>query len=632
MTDKQYGEHDIDVKEGLDGVRTSPGMYIGTTGIEGLKHMIREIVHNSIDEYTVGRASQVAIRIHNDNRTTTVSDNGGGIPVGIHAKTKVSGVETVLTNLHAGGKFEGNTGYKQSGGMHGVGTTVVNALSEFLEVEVKREGKIWRQSYKRGIPDAPLAAVGRTTETGTSITFRPDYTVMQDIEYDPNELASEFEDLAYLNAGLSIKFIQGENEERIFTSKNGVASIADKYSIADKVMANPIVIQGNDEERGITVEVAFNYVASSEQVIMAYTNNVSNPEGGKHVDGFKSALTRAINRITGNSFKGDELRSGLVAVVSIKMLGRPELVGQTKGKLGSEAAQPAVDSIVYRALSESLSPNSKLVKFIVKRAEENRKTKDSLSMLKEIESEKNSQFASLFTKLVPATGRGKKDKELFIVEGESAGGTAIQARNEWGEKHQAILPARGKVLNTSRATASKVLKDGEVRSIVSAVGVGFSENENDIDLDKCDYERIIIMADGDADGLHIQVLLLTLFYRYMRALVRAGMVYVALPPLFKVTHRDGEQLKYCMDEAERDEAVAQFGHGAQVQRYKGLGEMDPDELWDTTMNPETRILLQIDLDNDDEEAIERMFHELMGNDADTRKAIIMEEGVWNAGA
>ncbi len=624
MSQRKYDETDIDVQEGLEGVRHSPGMYIGGTDNESRKHMVREIIHNGFDEFTAGRASKIIVTLHDDDQTISVEDDGGGIPTGINQKSKKNTVETVLTILHAGGKFNPNGGYKRSGGMHGVGAAVVNALSFSMEAIVHRDGKIHRQVFAKGIPQTDLEVIGKTNRTGTKITFTPDTTIMADIPYDAEEISSELEELAYLNKGLILEF-DHKGEKRIYESKNGVASLVEKYCKSEKVLNNPIVIIGESKKYDILVDVAFNYVASNEETVIAYTNNVRNPEGGKHVDGFKSALTRVINRLAGQKYTGAEIRNGLVAVVSIKMAERPVLVGQTKGKLGSENASPAVDTLVYNYLLENLSANSKLVKFIIKRAEASKKNAESMSLMKDIEDEAKQDFAFLKTKLQPAIGRGKK-KQLFIVEGDSAAGTVIQGRElvPKGIEFQAILPIRGKIINVDRATLDKVLANAEVRQLIQNIGAGFGNDT--CNPSDSDYEQVIILADADPDGAHIQTLLLTFFYNFMRPLLHTGRIFVALPPLYKVHIEGTNKYRFCMNDEERDEAINQLGPKSEIKRYKGLGEMNAWEIAETVMNPDSRTLIQIVID--DEVDTQVMMTDLMGKDTAARKEIIREAGVW----
>jgi DNA gyrase subunit B len=625
VSERKYDESNIDVQEGLEGVRHSPGMYIGGTDNEARKHMVREIVHNSVDEFSAGRANKITVTLNDDNQTITVEDNGSGIPTGINEKSKKNTVETVLTMLHAGGKFDSKKGgYSRSGGMHGVGGAVVNALSTSMIAVIHRDGKIHKQSFSKGIPQTGLEVIGKTDRTGTSITFTPDLTIMQDIPYDAEQIVSELEELAYLNKGLTLEFIYN-GEKRVFESKNGIASLVEKYCKSEKVLNNPITITGKSDKYDMLIDVAFNYIASSEEVVVAYTNNVRNPEGGKHVDGFKSALTRVINRLAGQKYTGAEIRNGLVAAISVKMAERPVLVGQTKGKLGSENASPAVDSLVYAYLLENLSANSKLVKFIIKRAEASKKSTDSMNLMKDIEDEAKQDFAYLKTKLQPAIGKGKK-KELYIVEGDSAAGTVIQGREliKDGIQFQAILPIRGKILNVDRATIDKILANLEVRNLVTTFGVGFG-NDKVIPEDG-DYEKICILADADPDGAHIQTLLLTFLYSYMRPLLYAGRVYVALPPLYKVYTDPLKKYIFCTSEEEKDAAIVKLGPKAEVQRYKGLGEMDAWEIAETVLNPESRTLIQIVID--DEAETQAMMTDLMGKDTAARKEIMVEAGVW----
>ncbi|MFA6869758.1 MAG: DNA topoisomerase (ATP-hydrolyzing) subunit B [Methanomethylophilus sp.] len=624
MTDSQdngevYNEKSVKVLKGLEAVRVRPGMYIGSTDTRGLHHLIYEVVDNSIDEVMAGYATKIRVTVNADG-SVTVEDDGRGIPVGIVPGEGKSGVEIFLTDLHAGGKCDQNA-YKVSGGLHGVGVSVVNALSTWMVAIVKRDGSVWQQSYKIGIPDGPLKQIGKTNETGTTISFLPDKTMFETTDFDFTTLVNRFRQEAFLNRMVTIEFEDKRiGKTEAFHYSGGVSAFV-KYLNTGKtpLYDPPIELQG--EKSGVEVDIAMQYSDSYSEAVSSYVNTVCTPDGGTHLTGFRTALTKTLNDYgqTNNLLKdivleGSDTREGLTAVISIKMA-NPQFESQTKEKLGSSVAQTAVAAVVAEKLSMYLEENPAVAQVILKKArfafegrEAARKARDATRRKSLLES------TSLPGKLADCSEKDPALCEIYIVEGESAGGSAKMGRDR---TFQAILPIRGKILNVEKARQDKLLDHDEIRNLTIAIGGGIGPA---FDVTKIRYHKIVIMTDADVDGAHIATLLLTLFYRQMRPLIDEGYVYLAMPPLYRVSK--GKQQKYCYNEDEMNKAVAAMGQGCNVSRYKGLGEMNPQQLWETTMDPENRIMKRIMV----QDAVEadRLFSVLMGDDVEPRREFIIE--------
>ncbi|MGA8941930.1 MAG: DNA topoisomerase (ATP-hydrolyzing) subunit B [Thermoactinomyces sp.] len=621
-----YDESQIQVLEGLEAVRKRPGMYIGSTSSRGLHHLVWEVVDNSIDEALSGNCDTIQVIVNEDN-SVTVIDNGRGIPVGIHPKIGRPAVEVVMTILHAGGKFGGD-GYKFSGGLHGVGVSVVNALSEWLVVEVKREGKIYRQSYRKGVPEADLAVVGEAADTGTKTTFKPDPEIFTETtEFDFDLLQNRLRELAFLNGGVKIilKDKRGEEEkEVVFQYDGGIRSFVEHLNRNREVLHEPpIYIHG--ERDSIPIEIALQYNDSFTSNIYSYANNIHTHEGGTHEAGFKSALTRVINEYArrnnllkenDSNLMGDDVREGLTAIVSVK-IADPQFEGQTKTKLGNSEARSATEQLFADQLSAYLDENPSVAKKVINKAIMASRARDAARKARELTRRKSAlEVSSLPGKLADCTSKSAPDSELFIVEGDSAGGTAKQGRDRM---FQAILPLKGKILNVEKARLDKALSNDEIRTIITALGTGIGD---DFNIEKARYHKIIIMTDADVDGAHIRTLLLTFFYRYMRPLIENGFVYIAQPPLYKITQ--GKTVRYAYSDRMKEQIISELtGKGKiEIQRYKGLGEMNANQLWETTMDPESRTLLQVSLQN----AIDadEVFEMLMGDRVEPRREFIQE--------
>jgi DNA gyrase subunit B len=620
---QSYDENQIQVLEGLEAVRKRPGMYIGSTSVKGLHHLVWEIVDNSIDEALAGFCTEINVVIEKDNSITVV-DNGRGIPVGIHEKMGRPAVEVIMTVLHAGGKFGGG-GYKVSGGLHGVGASVVNALSTLLEVYVHREGKIHYQKFERGVPAADLEVIGETDHTGTTIHFVPDSEIFTEtLEYDYETLANRIRELAFLNKGLKIT-IEDKREEKKgneYYYEGGIKSYVEHLNRSKEVLhEEPIFIEG--EKDGITIEVAIQYNDSYTSNIYSFANNIHTHEGGTHESGFKTALTRIINdyarkygqiKDNDSNLSGDDVREGLTAIVSIKHPD-PQFEGQTKTKLGNSEVRAATDTIFAEALDKFLLENPTVARKIVEKGLMAARARLAAKKARELTRRKSAlEVSSLPGKLADCSSKDPEISELYIVEGDSAGGSAKQGR----DRHfQAILPLRGKILNVEKARLDKILSNNEVRAMITAIGTGIGE---DFDLSKARYHKVVIMTDADVDGAHIRTLILTFFYRYMRKILEAGYIYIAQPPLYKV--QQGKRIEYAYNDKELDRIFAELPSQPKpnIQRYKGLGEMNPEQLWDTTMNPDTRTMLQVSL----QDAIEadETFEMLMGDKVEPRRNFI----------
>ncbi len=619
-----YDESQIQVLEGLEAVRKRPGMYIGSTGPRGLHHLVWEVIDNSIDEALAGYCDTISVTVHKDN-SVTVIDNGRGIPVGENTKLKKSTVEVVLTVLHAGGKF-GGEGYKVSGGLHGVGVSVVNALSEDLSVQVKREGKIHQQEYRRGIPQYDLKVIGDTEETGTTVRFKPDSEIFTETtEYDYDILQSRIREIAFLNKGVTIHL----NDERTDTSntfvfEGGIISFVE-YLNRNRVAIHepPIYVEGDRDH--IHIEIAIQYNDSYTENIYSFANNINTHEGGTHESGFKSALTRILNdyarktnalKDNDSNLSGDDVREGLSAIISVK-IPEPQFEGQTKTKLGNGEVRGIVESLFAEKLQMFLDENPAIARKILEKGIQAARAREAARKARELTRRKSVlEVSSLPGKLADCSSRDASISEIYVVEGDSAGGSAKQGR----DRHfQAILPLKGKILNVEKARLDKTLSNLEIRAIITALGTGISD---DFDLSKARYHKIIIMTDADVDGAHIRTLLLTFFYRYMRKIIEAGYIYIAQPPLYKIERN--KTARYAYNDKQRAAIIEEFGEGAKVnvQRYKGLGEMNPEQLWETTMDPESRTLLQVSI----QDAIEAdmIFDTLMGDNVEPRREFIQE--------
>ena len=644
MQQHDYTVEDIRVMEGLEAVRVRPGMYIGSTGSRGLHHMLWEIVDNAVDEAANGYTNEINVTINKDN-SVTVEDNGRGIPVGIHEKLHISGVEVVYTQLHAGGKFD-NDAYGFSGGLHGVGASVVNALSEFVEVEVATAGKLYRirfHSYMddegnmhSGIPIAPLEEVGRTRRQGTRVTFMPDSRVFETVEMSYEIVSKRLNELAYLNKGVLFRFTdcrrKDESRQREYKYDGGIIDFV-SYLNADKttLYKEPIYFSGIREtgSNTIIVEVAMQHNDGYTESVFSYVNNIPTTEGGTHETGFRSALTKVMNEYCRRigllkekdaSLSGEDFREGLTAVLSLKM-SSIQFEGQTKTKLGNTEARTAVESVVIDMLTPILEDlkNAELSAAIADKAVKAAKAREAARRAKSMAREKSKlENAPLVGKLSSCTGRNPQQNELFIVEGDSAGGSAKQGRDR---RFQAILPLRGKPLNVEKRRLEQVLENEECRSIITALGTGIGE---DFELDNLKYNKVIILSDADQDGAHIRALLLTFFYRYTRELITSGHVYMGMPPLYKV--QKGKDVFYAYDDDELSK-IAKGMKGYTLQRYKGLGEMNPEQLWETTLNPENRSLVQVTIE--DAAYVEHLVTLLMGEKVAPRKEYIIEHADFN---
>jgi DNA gyrase subunit B len=617
---KQYTAKDIQILEGLEAVRRRPGMYIGDTGSRGLHHLVYEVVDNAIDEAMAGWCSKIDIIIHEDSHVS-VEDNGRGIPVDTHPQTGRSAAEVVLTKLHAGGKFDKKS-YQVSGGLHGVGVSVVNGLSEWLNLTVWRDGREWQQSYRRGIPQSDLCCGEPTTKTGTRIEFLPDAEIFEEVEFSWDILSGRFREMAFLNPGLTITLQDRiQKKEQTFRYDGGISSFVEYLNRGKNTLFSPpVVITG--EREGVTVEIGLQYNDSYLERIFPFANLIHTIEGGTHVSGFRTALTRGINEMARRSkalrekdpnLSGEDLKEGLTAVISVK-LPEPQFEGQTKTKLGNSEIKGIVDSIFYDGLMAELDERPEILKPVVEKALRARLARDAAKKARELVRRKTAMAGlDLPGKLADCSSKDPSESEIYIVEGDSAGGSAKQGR----DRHfQAILPLRGKILNVEKARIDKALDNQEIRTIIQALGAGIGD---DFDVSKLRYNRVFLMTDADVDGAHIRTLLLTLFYRFMPDLIEKGHLYIAQPPLYRV--QAGKEVHYCYTEKELKALREQVkNHKLSIQRYKGLGEMNPSQLWETTMDPATRTCKRIELE--DAVAADEYFSILMGDKVEPRREFI----------
>ena len=627
----EYGADQIQILEGLEAVRKRPGMYIGSTSEKGLHHLVYEIVDNAVDEALAGYCDTIEVIIHKDN-SVTVKDNGRGIPVGINKKKGISSVEVVFTILHAGGKFGGG-GYKVSGGLHGVGSSVVNALSEWLEVEVHTEGKIHKQRYERGKVCYPLKVTGDTDHRGTIVHFKPDGKIFETTIFDLNTLVQRLRETAFLTKNLKILLKDERPDELVahkFHYEGGLKEFV-TYLNQNKDEYYPDVIYCEGMKDQVYVEVAFQHNDSFNENIYSFVNNIITPEGGTHLSGFKNAMTKTFNdyarknkllKDSESNLSGEDIREGLVAIISIK-IGEPQFEGQTKQKLGNSEARGAVDSIVSEQLKIYLEQNPTVARAICEKAVLAQRARDAARKARDLTRRKTAlETAALPGKLADCSEKDPSKCEIYIVEGDSAGGSAKTARSR---ATQAILPLRGKILNVEKARLDKILVNNEIKAMITAFGTGIHE---DFDISKLRYHKIIIMTDADVDGAHISTLLLTFFYRFMPELITGGHVYLAQPPLYRI--EKNKKVWYAYSDDELNQILTEIGRDQnnKIQRYKGLGEMDAEQLWDTTMDPEKRILLRVNIDEETESEVDLTFNTLMGDKVEPRRKFIEENAKY----
>ena len=618
-----YDARNIQVLKGLEGVRKRPAMYIGSTGQGGLHHLVYEVVDNSVDEALAGFCTEVLVTIHQDTSVTVV-DDGRGIPVDMHPSQNRPALEVVMTTLHAGGKFDDNS-YKVSGGLHGVGVSVVNALSEWLEVDVYRGGKQYRQRYERGVVASDVQEVGPTDRTGTTVHWKPDTTVFETVDYNFDTLSQRLRELAFLNKGIRIQFLdERTGKKHDFQYEGGIVSFV-KYLNENKTVLHPTPISHARERDKVIVEFALQYNDGYVENVFSFVNNINTVEGGTHLIGFRAALTRTINNYAERegmlknlkdlSLGGDDVREGLTAVISVK-LPEPQFEGQTKAKLGNTEVKGIVESVVGEGMRTCFEEQPQIAKKIIEKCIATARAREAARKARDLARRKSIlDSGSLPGKLADCQLTDPAQCEIYLVEGDSAGGSAKMGRDR---RYQAILPLKGKILNVEKASLDKMLSNEEIRTIITALGTGI---DDEFDADKARYHRIIIMTDADVDGAHIRTLLLTFFFRHMRPLIERGYIYIAQPPLYRVAK--GKDVRYAYNDTERDAALEDIGRkGVHLQRYKGLGEMNPDQLWSTTMDPEARSVLKVTLD--DLVEADRMFTILMGDQVEPRRKFIEE--------
>ena len=636
-----YGADNIQALEGLEAVRKRPGMYIGSTDVKGLHHLVWEVIDNSIDEHLAGYCTHIETTIHKDN-SITVRDNGRGIPTGMHEKLQKSALEVVMTVLHAGGKFDKNT-YKVSGGLHGVGVSCVNALSEYVRVEVHREGKYFEQEYARGIPTGPVKTLGNSDKTGTIVTFRPDHTIFETTEYSFQTLSGRIRELSYLNKGLHLSLTDerekgddGQFKKMEYYSEGGLREFV-KYldETRQPLIEDAIYVTGKEEN--VEVEVAMQYNTGYQENIFSYVNNINTREGGTHVAGFRRAINRVFKQYGDDNgmfskvkieISGDDFKEGLTAIVSVKVP-EPQFKGQTKGELGNSEVNGIVSRCVGDVLKTYLEENPVMARRIIDKVILAATARHAARKAREMVQRKNVLTGGgLPGKLSDCSSRDPKESEIFLVEGDSAGGTAKQGRDR---NFQAILPLRGKILNVEKAMEYKIYENEEIKNMFTALGVSIEEKDGEkiLNIDKLRYYKVVIMCDADVDGSHISTLIMTFFFRYMKPLIEEGHIYIAAPPLYQV--RKGKNFVYCWNDEERRAAVESYSNGKEesgvkVQRYKGLGEMNAEQLWETTMDPSSRILRQVTI-SDAMEA-DRIFSMLMGDEVPPRRQFIEENAKY----
>ena len=625
----EYGADQIQILEGLEAVRKRPGMYIGTTSSRGLHHLVYEIVDNSVDEALAGYCTEIEVQINQDN-SITVIDNGRGIPVGMNHKAGKPAVEVVFTVLHAGGKFGGG-GYKVSGGLHGVGASVVNAFSDWLEVQIFHEGKIYKQRYERGKTMYPLKVVGDCSPdlSGTRVDFKPDETIFEDTVYDFDVLKTRLRETAFLTRGLKITLRdvrEGREKEKVFHYEGGIREFVQYLNRSNEALY-PDIMYFEGMQNGVMVEVAMQHNDSYNETVYGFVNNILTPEGGTHIVGFRQAITRTFNdygrkmkllKDSEENLSGEDIREGLTAIVSVK-IEDPQFEGQTKQKLGNSEARGAVDNIVSQQLAVYLEQHPDVGKIIIEKSVVSQRAREAARKARELTRRKTAlDGLSLPGKLADCSDKNPANCEIFIVEGDSAGGSAKTARNR---RTQAILPLRGKILNVEKARLDRIYSNAEIRSMITAFGTGIHE---DFDISKLRYDKIIIMTDADVDGAHIATLMLTFLYRFMPELIKQGHVYLAKPPLYKI--EKNKKVWYAYSDEELNKIMSEIGRDSsnKIQRYKGLGEMDADQLWETTMDPENRVLLRVNMDNDDASEVDLTFTTLMGDKVEPRREFIEE--------
>ena len=627
----EYGADQIQILEGLEAVRKRPGMYIGSTSIRGLHHLVYEIVDNAVDEALAGFCDVIDVKIQEDN-SITVIDNGRGIPVGINHKAGIPAVEVVFTILHAGGKFGGG-GYKVSGGLHGVGASVVNALSEWLEVTIYHEGKVYRQRYERGKTIYKLKVIGECEQekTGTMVSFLPDKEIFEETVFDFDTLKQRFREMAFLTKGLKIRLTDERGEKELvkeFHYEGGIKEFV-TYLNRSKEALYPEIIYCEGTKDGVAVEVAMQHNDSYNETTYGFVNNITTPEGGTHVVGFRNALTKTFNEYArknkllkeNEKLAGEDIREGLTAIISVK-IEEPQFEGQTKQKLGNSEARGAVDAVVSRTLEIFLEQNPSVAKTIVDKSVLAQRARDAARKARDLTRRKSAlEGLSLPGKLADCTDKDPKNCEIYIVEGDSAGGSAKTARSR---ATQAILPLRGKILNVEKARLDRIYGNAEIKAMITAFGTGIHE---DFDISKLRYHKIIIMTDADVDGAHIATLMLTFLYRFMPELIKQGYVYLAQPPLYKI--EKNKKIWYAYDDKELDNILTEIGRDGnnKIQRYKGLGEMDADQLWETTMDPERRVLLRVTMDDETSSELDLTFTTLMGDNVEPRREFIEENAL-----